>query len=159
MNLRIIVADERQANFFDTTALNAPLLSQGSMHNPAAGRKDRDLETDREGRRYGGTVGVSHGGGATQSHHHGVDGERSTERHELTLFAKEVAQRIEAGRINHEFEKLILVAPPKMLGLLRQSLPAPSQALLAAEVSKDILHQGPEAIRQVVPREAFLQLS
>jgi hypothetical protein len=35
----------------------------------------------------------------------------------------------------------------------------PSQALLAAEVSKDILHQGPEAIRQVVPREAFSQLS
>ena len=158
MNLRIIVADERQANFFDTTALNAPLLSQGSMHNPTAGRKDRDLETDREGRRFGGTAGVSHGG-AGQSHHHGVDGERSTARHELTLFAKDVAQRIEAGRVNHEFEKLVLVAPPKMLGLLRQALPAPSQALLAAEVSKDIVHQGMEAIRQVVPREAFSQLS
>jgi protein required for attachment to host cells len=159
MNLRIVVADERQANFFDTTALNAPLHSQGSMHNPTAGRKDRDLETDREGRRFGGTAGVTHGSGTAQSHHHGVDGERSTERHELTLFAKEVAQRIEAGRVNHEFEKLVLVAPPKMLGLLRQSLPATSQALLAAEVPKDILHQGPEAIRQTVPREAFAQLT
>jgi protein required for attachment to host cells len=159
MNLRIIVADERQANFFDTTALNAPLSSQGSMHNPTAGRKDRELETDREGRRFGGTAGVKHAGGAAQSHHHGVDGERSTEQHELTLFAKEVAQRIEAGRVNHEFEKLVLVAPPKMLGLLRQSLPATSQALLAASISKDILHQGPDAIREAVPSEVFSELN
>jgi protein required for attachment to host cells len=159
MNIRIVVADEREANFFDTSALNSPLSAQGSIHNPTGGRKDRDLETDREGRRFGGTVGVTHGGGPAQSHHHGVDGERSTERHELTLFAKEVGQRVEAGRVNHEFEKLILVAPPKMLGLLRQALPPQSQALLAAEVPKDIVHQGPEAIRQVVPREAFSSLN
>jgi protein required for attachment to host cells len=149
MNIRIVVADERQVNFFDTTALNAPLSATGSMYNSIAGLKDRDLETDREGRRFGGTAG----------HHHGVDGERSTEQHELTLFAKEVGQRIEAGRVNHEFERLILVAPPKMLGLLRQSIPETSQALLAAEVAKDIMHQGPNAIRDVVPREAFSQLS
>jgi protein required for attachment to host cells len=149
MNIRIVVADERQVNFFDTTALNAPLAATGSMYNPTAGLKDRELETDREGRRFGGTAG----------HHHGVDGERSTEQHELTLFAKDVGQRIEAGRVNHEFERLILVAPPKMLGLLRQSIPETSQALLAAEVAKDVMHQGPNAIREVVPREAFSQLS
>ncbi len=159
MNVRIIVADERQADFFDAAALNAPLSAQGSLHNPIAGLKDRDLETDREGRRFGGTSGVKHAGGTAQSHHHGVDGERSTERHELTVFAKEVAERIEAGRVNHEFEKLVLVAPPRMLGLLRQSLPAQSRALLAAEVPKDVVHQGPEAIREVVPREAFSQLA
>jgi protein required for attachment to host cells len=157
MNIRIVVADERRADFFDAAALSSPLAERGSVENPIAGRKDRDLETDREGRRYGGTVGVQHGGGPAQSHHHGVDGERSTERHELTLFAKEVGQRIESGRINHEFDKLVLVAPPKMLGLLRQSLPASSQALLAAEVPKDLLHRGAEAIREVVPREAFSQ--
>jgi protein required for attachment to host cells len=149
MNIRIVVADERQVNFFDTAALNSPLAAKGSMHNPIAGLKDQDLETDREGRRFGGTAG----------HHHGVDGERSTERHELTRFAKEVGQRIEAGRVNHEFDRLILVAPPRMLGLLRQSLPDTSRSLLAAEVAKDVVHQGPNAICEVVPREAFSQIS
>jgi hypothetical protein len=89
MNIRIVVADERQVNFFDTTALNSPLTAQGSMYNPIAGLKDQELETDREGRRFGGTSG----------HRHGVDGVRSTERHELSLFAMEVGQRIEAGRL------------------------------------------------------------
>jgi protein required for attachment to host cells len=145
--VRIVVADEREVNFFEGSKADGPLKACGSLHNETAGLKDIELETDREGRRYG-----------QMGHHHGVDGERSTERHELTLFAKAVAERIDRDRVNHEFAKLVIVAPPRMLGLLRQSLSSPSQAMLAGEVSKDVVHHGPEAIRSVVPREAFSQL-
>jgi protein required for attachment to host cells len=158
MNLRIVVADERQANFFDATQPNLPLTARGSLQNEKAGLKDTDLETDRAGRRFGGSSGVTHGSGPVQGHHHGVDGERSTEKHELTLFAKAVAERIDADRVAHQFDKLVIVAPPKMLGLLRQSLPTTSQSLLAGEVSKDILHQGPDAIHKAVPWDVFSQL-
>jgi protein required for attachment to host cells len=155
MNLRIVVADERQANFFDVLQQNTPLMDRGSLENHAAGRKDRDLESDRPGRRYGGTVGVSHGGASAQAHHHGVDGERSTEAHELTMFAKAVADRIDAGRVAHEFDRLVIMAPPKVLGLLRQELSAPSQTLLAAAVSKDLVHHGVEAITNAVPWDSL----
>jgi protein required for attachment to host cells len=157
-NVRIVVADEREVNFFDASKADGPLTPCGSLRNEAAGLKDIDLETDRAGRRYGGASGVRHGSGPTQGHHHGVDGERSTERHELTLFAKQAAERIDKDRINHEFDKLVIVAPPRMLGLLRQSLSGPAQAMLAGEISKDVVHQGQDAIRNVVPREAFSQL-
>ena len=144
MNIRIVVADECRANFFDATTFNGRLLPQGSVQNAAAGLKDSDLESDREGRRFGGA-----------GHHHGVDGERSAQRHELTLFAKQVAQSIDAARVNHEFDKLVLVAPPRMLGLLRQSLPEPTHALVTAEVAKDVVQRGPDALRELVPREVF----
>jgi protein required for attachment to host cells len=157
MNVRIVVADERQANFFDAVTPKAPLTARGSLINESGGKKDSELETDRPGRRYGGTNGVSHGGGPVQGHHHGVTGERSTEQHELTLFAKEVAKRIDAGRARHEFDKLVLVAAPKMLGLLRQSLPTPSQSLLAGAISKDIVHQGQDAIMRLIPEDTFFQ--
>lgn len=88
-----------------------------------------------------------------------MDGERSAERHEVTLFAKEVAQSIDNARVIHEFDQLILVAPPKMLGLLRQSLPEPTQALVTAEVAKNVVQQGLNAIREAVPREAFSPFS
>jgi protein required for attachment to host cells len=78
-------------------------------------------------------------------------------QHELTLFAKEVAQRIDADRARNEFDKLVLVAGPKMLGLLRQSLPKQSQSLLAGEVPKDIVQQGPDVILKAVPIDAFWQ--
>lgn len=152
MNIRIVVADERKATFFDASRPERGLAERLSLENPTRGLKDTDLESDRPGRRYGGTNGSQ---GGAQSHHHAVDGERSTERHELTLFAKQVGERIEAARVNHEFDKLVLVAPPKMLGLIRQALPAQAQALLAAEVAKDLVRQGPQAILKVIPGDAF----
>lgn len=145
MNVRIVVADERLANFFDASKPRAPLVARGSIHNETGGMRDGELESDRPGRRFGGTSG----------HHHGVDGERSTQQHQLTLFAKEVAERIDDDRLNHEFDKLVLVAPPKMLGLLRQSLTGPSQGLLAAEIAKDILRHGDDAILSAVPVDTF----
>lgn len=149
MNVRIVVADEREAQFFDASKPRAPLVARGSIRNAAGDMRDRELETDRPGRRFGGT------GGGQAAHHHAVNGERSTKEHELTLFAKEVAQRIDSGRINREYDKLVLVAPPKMLGLLRQSLTHPTQAMLAAEIAKDLLQQGPEAILSTLPAETF----
>lgn len=154
-NVRIVVADERQASFFDAVTPRSPLTERGSLHNGRGGKRDIDLETDRPGRRFGGTSGVRHGGGNIEGHHHGVTGEKSTVRHELTLFAKEVARQIETGRARNEFDRLVLVAGPKMLGLLRQSLSPPTQSMLAGEISKDILRHGPDVILKAVPIEAF----
>jgi protein required for attachment to host cells len=154
MSIRIVVADERQANFFDAVSATAPLADCGSVRNGAAGLKDTDLETDRPGRRYGGTAVASRGSGAA-GHHHGVDGERSTEQHDIALFAKEVARRIDADRAKNNFDKLVLIAPPKIMGLLRQSLPTQSQSLLVGEITKDVMHQGEDAILKSIPRELF----
>lgn len=157
MNVRVVVADERQANFFDIPKYGAPLSAVGSLENPAGGLKDIDLETDRAGRRYGGASGARHGVGVQAGHHHGVDGERSTERHELSQFAKDVAQRIDNDRVKHEFDRLVIVAGPRMLGLLRQELPDTCRGVLAGEISKDLAQHSPEAIRDVLPRDAFFQ--
>lgn len=151
MNVRVVVADERQANFFDVHKLNGPLALRTSIENPTGGMKDLELETDRAGRRFGG------GSGAQPAHHHGVNGERSTERHELTQFAKEVAQRIHNDRVRHEFDRLVIVAGPKMLGLLRQELPDTCKGVLAGEIPKDLVKQGPDAVREVLPRDLFFE--
>jgi protein required for attachment to host cells len=155
MNIRVVVADERRATFFDVTRPGNGLHEAGSVENPSGRLKDTDLETDRAGRRHGGAQSVGNGQGPTHGHHHGVDGERSTVMHDLTLFAKEVGRRIEADRIGHKFDKLVIVAAPKMLGLLRQSIPAPVQSMLAGEVPKDLINQGPQAILNAIPRDAF----
>lgn len=155
MNVRIVVADERRASFFDAVTPRSPLTERGSLHNQRSGKRDIDLETDRPGRRSGGTSGAGHGGGGVEGHHHGITGEKSTVQHELTLFAKEVVRRIETGRARNEFDRLVLVAGPKMLGLLRQSLSTPTQSMLAGEIPKDLLRQGPAVILKAVPIEAF----
>lgn len=144
MNVRVVVADERDANFFDVAKVHAPAAPCGSLHNDAA-RPDRELETDRPGRRFGGTDG----------NRHAVDGERSTERHEAEQFAKAVARTLDGARTRNEFDRLVLIAAPRMLGLLRNALPAPCRSAIAAEVAKDLVRHDIETIRDAVPREAF----
>jgi protein required for attachment to host cells len=155
MNVRVVVADERQANFFDTHQYGAPLALRASLENPAGGLRDTDLETDRPGRRAGG-ASPRDGGGAGGSMH-GVNGERSTEQHELSQFAKAVAQRIHTDRANQQFDRLIIVAGPKMLGLLRQELPESCRHTLVGEIPKDLMKQGLDAVRGALPRDAFFQ--
>jgi protein required for attachment to host cells len=144
MNVRVVVADEREASFFDIAKVSAQPEARGSLHNDGA-RPDRELETDRPGRRFGGTDG----------NRHAVDGERSTERHEIELFAKAVARTLDGARTRNEFDRLVLIAGPRMLGLLRQALPAACRSVIAAEVAKDFVHQDVATIREAVPREAF----
>lgn len=144
ITVRVVVADERDVTFFDLTKPQAPLEARGSLHNDSA-RPDRELETDRPGRRFGGTDG----------NRHAVDGERSTQRHETEMFAKQVARALDGGRTRHEFDRLVLIAAPRMLGMLRDALPAPCQAVVAAEVAKDLAHDQVESIRDAVPRDVF----
>jgi protein required for attachment to host cells len=146
MNVRLVVADERDANFFDVTKPQELPETRGSLHNEAA-RPDRELETDRPGRRFGGTDG----------NRHAVDGERSTQRHETELFAKHVARTLEGARTRNEFDRLVLIASPRMLGMLREALPPPCRAIVAAEIAKDLVHEEVESIRDAVPRAALLQ--
>lgn len=148
MITRIVVADEREASFLDAKGLRSPLALRSTLVNESAGLKDRDLEADCAGR------GTNSGGRGR----HGLEGERSTRRHLLESFAKEVATQADQARKRNEFDKLVIVAGPRMLGLIRESLSAPCRALIAAEVDKDLTHEDLSAVRDAVPRAAFSQL-
>jgi protein required for attachment to host cells len=145
MNVRVVVADEREASFFDLAKPQADPQVRASLHNDAA-RPDHELETDRPGRRFS---------GSDTGNRHGVDGERSTQRHGIELFALQVARTLDTARTRHEFDRLVLIAAPRMLGLLREALPSACRSVVAAEVSKDLVHHDVATIRDAVPRAAF----
>jgi protein required for attachment to host cells len=145
MNVRVLVADEREVNFFDAKSAVAPLQMCGTMVNESATLRDRELETDRGG--------SSMNRGAPGKH--GIDGERSSKRHFMELFARNVARAVDDARARNEFDRLVIVAGPRMLGLLRDALPESTRSIVAAEIPKDFVHADPSVIRDVVPREAF----
>jgi protein required for attachment to host cells len=145
MNVRVVVAGEREASFFDLASAQAVPEARGALLNDAGDAKDQDLETDRPGRRFGGTHG----------NRHAVDGERSTQRHETEQFARTVARTLDNARARNEFDRLVLIAAPRMLGMLRDALPDTCRDVVAAEIPKDFVRHDPNTIRDVVPREAF----
>ncbi len=56
-------------------------------------------------------------------------------------FAKDLVEHLTKARQDTKFDRLILIAGPHMLGLLRQDLDTPLRAVLLGEIPKDLSNQ------------------
>jgi protein required for attachment to host cells len=73
-----------------------------------------------------------------------------TDRHEYekTLLAGDLAEVLDKGAVERAFDRLILVAPPAMLGRLRQAITRRAQSRVTAEIKKDLTHVPWHALRR-----------
>lgn len=109
----VIVADEYQSTIYAREQKHSPLQEVTSLLNKSAREKTADLISDRGGRSFD-----SHGQGR-----HTLAGEKSDPKTRLvTVFAKEIAERISKAKQHAEFDKLVVVAAPRFLGVLRPAL-------------------------------------
>jgi protein required for attachment to host cells len=67
-------------------------------------------------------------------------------------FAEEIAAYLEHGRTAQEYQRLVLVAAPALLGLLRAELSAPLRTLVAFELDKDLTTLDAVQLRARLPR-------
>lgn len=126
MTTYIVVADAARARIFTRDSLN--LAEKESLVHAAGRLHEGDLITDQRGDVQESMSSTSRSSGQ----------ENVASQHENELFAKEVATRLKSVRVDNSLEKLILVAPPKFLGLLRDKLDGPTQKLVIHSLSKDL---------------------
>jgi protein required for attachment to host cells len=153
MPTRIVVADQSEARFYDFVRRNAPLRAAGVLANPAARRHDRDLGSDRPGRVFDRAPQPGQRRGAVSRH--GTGGERSPRKHEAEVFARRVVRELGKASRDGRFDRLVLVAAPAFLGLLRAALPKGLKPALTATVAKDLIHEPEDTLRSKLPDEAF----
>lgn len=97
------------------------------------------------GRNATGMVFQSVGGARHMSEPH-LDARSETAQH----FAANVASDLNAALQAKQFERLVLVAPPRMLGELRKHLDGAVQKIVLAELPKDFTqYEGSRLLRQV----------
>jgi len=104
------------------------LVSQ--IDHQAGKLKDGEIESDRPGR------GASSAGGGR----HGLSQHESSHEHDAQTFARELAEVLRVARNEHRFERLVLVAEPHFLGILRGALDSATSALVHDTVGKDLAH-------------------
>lgn len=75
---------------------------------------------------------------ATTARHSFTDAETPARR-EKRDFAKEVAAHLNQAAQNGEFARLVLAAPPKFLGDLRDGLTPKARQLVVTEIHKDLI--------------------
>jgi protein required for attachment to host cells len=153
VRVRIVVADESEARFYDIGGPRAPLQLAGRLENPAARLHDRDLKSDRPGRVFDRAPPATGRRGAVA--HHGTGGERKPRDQEAQRFARQIVRTLDQAHRQDQFDRLVLMSGPPFLGTLRAALRKSARSTLIGEVAKDLVHQTEREVRAHVPREIF----
>lgn len=147
-NLLVAVADRGQARLFSAPWPELePFDEIDGMVHPESRLREHDTVSDKPGRFR-----------TPAGQHASTDNVTDFRHRTAGDFARHLAVRLENGRLNQEFGRLVLVAPPLFLGELRQTLPTELFRLTVAEIGKDLVHEPPGEIlshvRAVVPATA-----
>jgi protein required for attachment to host cells len=132
----IIAADESRARVLQVAGPDR-LDEIDDLVNPSGRAQDRELQTDAEPR-FSGHGGVGKPGGSRTS---GPASDREAQgavEHSVRTFAREVGRYLDRARLDHRFDQLVLLAPPKFLGALRKELDKEVEKLVADELPKDL---------------------
>jgi protein required for attachment to host cells len=153
MRVRILVADQGEADFYDMEHAEEIPTFAGGIGDPMAHLHNREIDSDRPGRFSDHAAAPGSRRGATA--HHGTGGERSSRKHEAGEFARRIAKLLEDALREGAFDRLVVMAPPGFLGRLREALPQSLRSITAAEVAKNLVHQPPSRLRAHLPPETF----
>ena len=155
MRVRIVVADQSEADFYELEQRDMPPQLVQRLEDPEAHLHDRDLKSDRPGRVFDHAAAAGGRRGAVA--HHATGGERNPRKVEARRFARRIAEALDEARRQHQYDRLVLMAPPAFLGLLRKEMPDAVHAVLTAEIAKDLVHEPPEALTGYLPPGTFTQ--
>jgi protein required for attachment to host cells len=137
----IVVAESSRARILEARSAKDPLTEVAALDHPEARMRELELVSDQPGSRHA-TRGPKR---------HGVSDPASMKEEHALKFARQVAERLESDRVENRYDRLILAAPPKFLGMLRGELAAGTNAVVVQEYHKNWLHEDPAKIREYLP--------
>ena len=123
----VILADDRGARFLVNRGIGKGLSELKEISAEEAGI---DVEYADDRGRSRAAPGMAQ---------HAVGSRHAEEIQERELFARRVAETAQELWRRGSYDRLVLAAPPKMLGLLRERLGSELMANLVVDLSKDLL--------------------
>lgn len=134
----VLVAESSRAKLFSAENRKAPLVEIGDFAHPEARLHEGDLVSDQSGS-DGGSVGQGR---------HVLDNKTSARDIERTEFARNLAHRLEAARKEKAFDRVVLIAPPSFLGLLRDNLSDEVMERVTEQIDKNLVQQPAHVVRE-----------
>ena len=125
----IVVAHEAGARFFEHQSRGEGLELVEEIEHPDGRARDRDMASDRPGRSFRKSSGDPSRASMGQS--------EGPHDRAVSDFARALADKLKDARMQNRYKRLVLVAPPRFLGLLRSSLDGPTAQLVMVSLDKD----------------------
>jgi len=137
----IVVADSSLARIFSSAQNTADIEEIETLEHPAGRLHEQELTTDLPGRSFDSMGAGRHAMGQTVE----------PKKQEAVRFAKSIAEKLGKARNENRFEKLILIAAPAMLGLLREALDKETSKRVIETIDKDLTQHSIEDISNHLP--------
>jgi protein required for attachment to host cells len=138
----IVVADGTRGFILTNKGIGKGLKKIGFLDSEEGRKHSREMVSDKPGRTF------THDGG-----HAAMEPHTEPQRYAKFTFAQSVAKML--ARMQKKFDRLILVAPPKTLGDLRNALDKHIQEKIIGELHKDLTylsaHDLPKQLARVLP--------
>lgn len=134
----IVVARRDDATIYSTHASGDELKVVLEIEDPRVRVSSLDIDSDRAGSSLDRACHDAH----ASSEELGSPG------HVQREFAAQLALQLDVSRCRGDFDRLILVAAPKLLGQLRAELTGHTRKLIVAELSMDLVERDEAALRR-----------
>ena len=135
----VMVGDGQKALFFrnegDATYPNLEIVQVLEQDNPSS----REQGSDRPGRTHS-SVGTARSAMQETNWH-------KLEKHR---FAKDIADALYSAAHSSRYDKLVIAAPPMIMGDLRKAMHKEVSDKVVAEVSKDLTNMPPHEIEKIL---------
>jgi protein required for attachment to host cells len=138
----ILVANQAEAQIYSSEQIPKHLLLVDTLVNETGTAHSRDLVSDAPGRafdRFG-------------SARHAMEPNVGVKQEQRRRFVKEMVERLEKAHSKGDFDQLVLLAAPAVLGVLRKTLPTDLVKSVVKEIPKDVIGQGVDKIQLQLDR-------
>lgn len=129
----ILVANAARARLFQSSGRDLREISD-AIHVESAAH-GHDLLADAAGRRGQGPAG--------RGDRPGLGSDEPRQREEEERFARQLAALLKTGLDEHAYDGLVLVAPPRFLGLLKKHVGHTVARKVDATLDRDLVHLEP----------------
>ena len=142
-NTWILVANAAQARIYTgNVKLDDKLEVVKSLTHPQSRQKNVDLVADK-------------GGNFSSSGHGTMSQDSDPKAMEEAKFAKEITSFIDSSHVNKQFDKLIIIAGPKLLGQLKKMLTSSVNGSFEGFIEKDYTQLGERELIQKVRENIY----
>lgn len=142
----ILIADASLAHVMASTGKESDLTKVEDFQLDGTTLPGRDLAADRPGRSFD----------RAGEGRHGMEPRTNPREVEQERFAREIVGALDKADRRQLFDRLILVAPPTFMGLLRRILPPSLVSRVSGELTKDLtkvaIHDLPDHLKAVLTR-------
>ena len=143
----ILVANQAEAQIYSANRLPGGLTLIYTMRHEEGAAHARDLTSDGPGRVHD----------RMGSARHSMEPDTGVKEEERRRFVKEMVDWLKAAHLKGEFDQLVLLAAPAVLGVIRKAVTGDLAKAVIKEIPKDVIGQDIDKIQAQLTRSFELR--